>query len=47
MSNEELLEEFKKDLSIKENSKTFRWWYLIIIILVGILIGVLLISLID
>lgn len=43
MSNEELLEEFKKDIPIKKDDKHFKWWYLIIIILIGILI----ISLID
>lgn len=47
MSNEELLEEFKKDIPVKKDDKYFKWWYLIIIILIGVLIGVLLISLID
>lgn len=47
MSNEELLEKFKKDIPVKKDDKHFKWWYLIIIILIGVLIGVLLISLID
>lgn len=47
MSNEELLERFKKDIPVKKDDKHFKWWYLIIIILMGVLIGVLLISLID
>ena len=40
-------EEFKKDIPVKKDDKHFKWWYLIIIILIGVLIGVLLISLID
>ena len=44
---EELLEEFKKDIPVKKDDKHFKWWYLIIIILIGVLIGALLISLID
>ena len=42
-----LVEEFKKDIPVKKDNKHFKWWYLIIIILIGVLIGVLLISLID
>lgn len=47
MSNEELLKELKKDIPKTDDKNKFKWWYILIIVIIGILIGLFIVSLID